>query len=154
MVRPQFRSRSIKKVKRRTPGGKLVTHFRKEKTGKPKCGRCTKTIMATERIYGGTLCANCVESLLRYVTRFEAKFHYLEYAEMNIQRDLTIERFLPLNWFKDVSSGKITKKKKKSFKPPAKSKAVKEKKETKKPATKKKAKAKPKVAKKTKKSGK
>ncbi|MDN5366948.1 MAG: large subunit ribosomal protein L34e, partial [Candidatus Diapherotrites archaeon] len=36
--------RRLKKVIRRTPGGRLAIHFRKEKTGKHVCAICGKPL--------------------------------------------------------------------------------------------------------------
>ena len=39
-MRRALRSRSIKKSKKLTPGGKNVTRFRKKKVAHHKCGKC------------------------------------------------------------------------------------------------------------------
>lgn len=44
-MRRALRTRSVKKIKVRTPGGKLVTHFRKKKPNYAKCGSCGRKIM-------------------------------------------------------------------------------------------------------------
>jgi len=124
MVQRRFRSTSVKKVKRKTPGGRTVTHYKSEKPSKHKCGRCHRPLPGTpndipskirklsksekrpSRIYGGNLCANCLERLLRYQTRFEVKFKYSEYRDLPLKRDLTIEKFLPRDWYKNLSVGK------------------------------------------------
>ncbi|HDN83335.1 MAG TPA: 50S ribosomal protein L34e [Candidatus Altiarchaeales archaeon] len=124
MVRPQLRSRSVKKVKCRTPGGRIVIHYRKEKPSKHVCGRCgrllsgvpndipskvrklSKTEKRPSRAYAGVLCSNCVEELLRYQTRFEAKFKYPGFEDINFERDLTLEKFLPRGWYKSLVEGK------------------------------------------------
>lgn len=124
MVKPMLRSRSKKRVQRRTPGGKIVTHYKKEKPGKQKCGRCGKLLSGvpnavpldvrkmskSERVptrpYAGVLCPRCTEDLVRYSTRFEVKFNYPEFSEMGLMRDLTIEKFLPRGWFDSISKGK------------------------------------------------
>ncbi len=77
MPRPGLRSRSVKRVKVRTPGGKTVTHYRSKKTGKPQCADCgkvlpgvpresrakmrnmPKTAKRPERPFGGVLCSPC-----------------------------------------------------------------------------------------------
>ncbi|MFH1054787.1 MAG: hypothetical protein V1744_01700 [Candidatus Altiarchaeota archaeon] len=128
MVKRSMRTRSRKKVKIRTPGARTVTHFRQEKAGHVTCGRCKsqlggvasgsptwmKSISKSQRIpdrsYGGVLCPNCLDDLVRYVTRMEAKHSGPEYASLDIERDFTIEKFLPRDWWGKVSSGHITKK--------------------------------------------
>ncbi|MEA3255668.1 MAG: 50S ribosomal protein L34e [Candidatus Altiarchaeota archaeon] len=121
MVKPMLRSRSKKKVQRRTPGGKTVTHYKKKKPGKQHCGRCAKILTGVPntipskvrelskskrvptRPYAGVLCAKCVEDLIRYTTRFEVKYGYPEFSEMELRRDLTIEKFLARGWFDSMS---------------------------------------------------
>jgi len=70
-------SRSLRRVKLRTPGGKLKVVYKKRKPAKAKCGSCgsilhgvpnerpykmmtmPKTQKRPERAYGGTLCSRC-----------------------------------------------------------------------------------------------
>ena len=77
MVKPGQRSRTLRRVFRRTPGGKTVLHFMKRKPSKAKCGKCgrllagvprerpykmmrlSKTKKRPERPYGGVLCSAC-----------------------------------------------------------------------------------------------
>jgi len=121
MVKPMLRSRSRKKVKKRVPGGRTVTHFREGKPKRKVCGRCGKQLSGVPsavssvmrnlaksekvptRPYAGVLCPDCVERLVAYATRFEVKHNYPDYSEMELQRDLTIERFLPKGWFDSLS---------------------------------------------------
>ena len=83
MVRPAYRSRSLRRVKRRLPGGETVTHYEKRRPGPARCARCgrplnavprlrpnrlrnmSKTSKRPERPYGGVLCARCLAELLR-----------------------------------------------------------------------------------------
>lgn len=83
MVRPALRSRSLRRVKRRTPGGRVVTLYEKRKPGPARCARCgrplagvpryrpnvirnmSKTSKRPERPYGGVLCPSCLAELLR-----------------------------------------------------------------------------------------
>ncbi len=83
MVRPALRSRSRRRVKVRTPGGRQVVHYEKRKPGPARCARCgrplnavprlrphvlrhiSKTAKRPERPYGGVLCARCLAELLR-----------------------------------------------------------------------------------------
>jgi large subunit ribosomal protein L34e len=132
MVRRSFRTRSRKKVKVRTPGGRTVTHFRAEKAKKAVCGRCGVTLSGVAtgsatfmgnlpasqkrpaRPYGGVLCPGCLDSLVRYVTRTEAVCRAPEYSDMGVQRDLTLEKFLPRGWFASASAGSVLRTAKKS----------------------------------------
>jgi len=125
MVERSKRTRSVKKVKIRTPGGITTTHYRSGRAAKVRCGLCEKALPAVasgtptqlkgmsasskvpNRPYAGVLCSDCVDGLIRYVTRMEVKFISPEYANMPIERDLTIEKFLPRNWWGDVQAGKI-----------------------------------------------
>jgi large subunit ribosomal protein L34e len=77
MVKPGQRSRTLRRVYRRTPGGRTVRQFKKRKPSKAKCGKCgnvlagvprerpykmkrvPKTKKRPERPYGGTLCSAC-----------------------------------------------------------------------------------------------
>ncbi|NPA77181.1 MAG: hypothetical protein GXN93_05535 [Candidatus Diapherotrites archaeon] len=81
MVSPILRH--LKAVRRRTPGGRVVTHFRREKTSKQVCAICgaplhgvphgkrpsevrklAKTERRPERIFAGVLCAACTRRVL------------------------------------------------------------------------------------------
>lgn len=125
MVAPRLRSRSKKRVYRRTPGGKTVIHYKRKKPNKHKCGRCGKPLSGvpnaipsrirkmrkSERVpkrpYAGILCSDCTEKLFRYRTRFEVKFNYPEFADMDLRRDLTIEKFLPRGWWDRIKNASI-----------------------------------------------
>ncbi len=87
MVRPALRSRSLRRVHRRTPGGVHVVHYEKRKPGVARCARCgaplagvprlrpfklralAKTRKRPERPYGGVLCPKCLAELLRESVR-------------------------------------------------------------------------------------
>ncbi|MBW2967188.1 50S ribosomal protein L34e [Candidatus Woesearchaeota archaeon] len=78
MVQPSRRSRTLRRVHRKTPGGKTALHFEKRKPSKAKCGQCgkllpgvprerphkmtklPKTKKRPERPYGGVLCSACM----------------------------------------------------------------------------------------------
>lgn len=82
MVRPGLRSRSMRRIRKRTPGGRLVTHFERRKPGPARCARCgrplagvprdrpykvrrlSKTAKRPERPYGGVLCGTCLAELI------------------------------------------------------------------------------------------
>jgi large subunit ribosomal protein L34e len=77
MVSGKHKSRSMRRVFRRTPGGKTVMAFKKRKPSKAKCAGCgkqlagiprerprkmqnmPKTAKRPDRPYGGILCAPC-----------------------------------------------------------------------------------------------
>jgi len=134
MVERAKRTRSTKKVKVKTPGARTVTHFRGERSGRPTCGLCMcqlsgvmsgtqsavrnlpKSSKVPARPYAGQLCTNCLDRLVRYVTRMEVKAAVPEYANLNIQRDLELEKFLPRGWHEQVAKGYIKKASRKTFK--------------------------------------
>ncbi|MBW2970885.1 50S ribosomal protein L34e [Candidatus Woesearchaeota archaeon] len=71
------RSRSLRRVVKKTPGGKRVMHYSRRKPAKPKCAECgallagiprvrraglsklSKTERRPSRPYGGVLCTKC-----------------------------------------------------------------------------------------------
>jgi large subunit ribosomal protein L34e len=79
MVQPKFRSRSYRRVFKRTPTGKNVLTYVRRKTGKAQCKDCgrvlsgvasgisnlvkkmSKTQRRPERPYGGVLCNVCTK---------------------------------------------------------------------------------------------
>lgn len=120
MTAPQYRSRSKKRKQVRLPGGKTEVHYKQKKPSKHKCGRCGKPLSGVpnaipskikklskgekspERPYAGVLCTKCSERLIRYKTRFEVKYKYPEYSNLDLKRDLTLERFLPATWWDNL----------------------------------------------------
>ena len=89
MVRPALRWK--KKVYYRTPGGRLRIRYKREKTGKRKCGLCgailhgvphgktnsevrklAKTRKRPERLFGGHLCHKCTAEIIELKTLIEA----------------------------------------------------------------------------------
>lgn len=78
MVEGKRKSRSLRRVFRKTPGGKTVVHYKIRKPGKPQCAECGKVLSGTpninaynlkkmsksskrpERPYGGNLCSSCM----------------------------------------------------------------------------------------------
>ena len=78
MVAGKYRARTFRRVKVKTPGGRVVVHFRKRKPAKAQCGVCgaelkgvprvralrlksmTKSQKRPERPYGGVLCSRCM----------------------------------------------------------------------------------------------
>ncbi|MEM0026866.1 MAG: 50S ribosomal protein L34e [Ignisphaera sp.] len=86
MTRPALRSRSYKRMHRKTPGGKTVVHYERRKNTPMKCARCgailngvpikddlrrklPKTLKRPQRMFGGVLCANCLREALKIVVR-------------------------------------------------------------------------------------
>ena len=80
MPRRMLRTRSRKRKKIRTPSGRTVTHYVDEKRDFHRCCRCGGIIhgiprerdyklshseRTVERYYGGMLCQNCLEELIR-----------------------------------------------------------------------------------------
>lgn len=83
MVRRALRSRSLRRVKVKTPGSKVVTHYRKRKPKIGHCGNCgailkgvprarpkkmqklSKSKKRPQRPYGGSLCTKCTRQLFR-----------------------------------------------------------------------------------------
>ena len=49
MVRRALQSRSLRRVNRRTPGNRTVTHFEKKRPSKPVCGNCGKPLNSIPR---------------------------------------------------------------------------------------------------------
>ena len=78
MPRPALRSRSLRRVKVRTPGGKTIVRYERRKPGPARCALCgavlggvprerpaklrkfSHTERRPERPYGGVLCPNCL----------------------------------------------------------------------------------------------
>ncbi len=77
------RERRLKKIKVRTPGGRVVIRFRREKPSKHKCAICgnelfgvphgktpsqvrklSKSERRPERVFGGVLCSNCARKVI------------------------------------------------------------------------------------------
>lgn len=83
MPAPNKRSRSLRRVYKKVPGGKNVVHYEKRKPSKAKCGKCKailkgvprerpykmqnipKTQKRPERPYGGVLCSKCMRELFK-----------------------------------------------------------------------------------------
>ncbi|RLF00366.1 MAG: 50S ribosomal protein L34e [Thermoprotei archaeon] len=84
MPRPALRSRSLRRVKIRTPGGLSVVHYERRKHSLPKCALCKrplrgigkllpreerKGVRMPTRPYGGYLCHKCLENALKRAIR-------------------------------------------------------------------------------------
>jgi len=82
MVKPGHRSRTLRRVSRKTPGGNKTLQHRKRKPSKAKCAQCgkllpgvprerpykmmrlSKTKKRPERPYGGNLCSACMRKTM------------------------------------------------------------------------------------------
>lgn len=91
MPRPSLRSRSLRKIKIRIPGGASVVHYLRRNPSKAKCRSCkkvlhgvaskrpkamqktAKTKKTVSRAYGGNLCPACVKSSLKSTARSSSK---------------------------------------------------------------------------------
>ena len=78
MPAPRLRSRSLRKIFTKVPGGRTSVHFKKKKPKAAKCGNCgallkgiprefpfrmskmARTKKRPERPYGGVLCSRCM----------------------------------------------------------------------------------------------
>ncbi len=87
MVRGKFRSRTFRRVHKKTPGGITVLHHELRKPAKQKCGNCgkilagtlqlrpvklrrmTKTEKRPSRPYGGVLCSACAREKIKEKAR-------------------------------------------------------------------------------------
>ncbi|NOZ59060.1 MAG: 50S ribosomal protein L34e [Euryarchaeota archaeon] len=86
-MKPSRRSRSLKRVAKRTPGGRLVFHFRKKRPGYAKCAICKRELHGlprgrssevrrlprsrrrVSRPYGGYLCSSCMRAEIKRLVR-------------------------------------------------------------------------------------
>ncbi len=76
------RSRSLRKIKRKVPGGRTALHYERKKPKAARCGKCkavlkgiprerpykmakmAKSKKRTQRPYGGNLCSRCMRALI------------------------------------------------------------------------------------------
>ncbi|MBW3003292.1 50S ribosomal protein L34e [Candidatus Woesearchaeota archaeon] len=83
----RHKSRTMRRVHVKTPGGKTSLQYRRRKPGKAKCGKCgkilsgvprelpykmrnmAKTKKRPERPFGGVLCPACSRALLKEKAR-------------------------------------------------------------------------------------
>jgi len=89
MVRGMYRSRTLRRVKVKAPGGKVHIHYRQRKPQAAKCAYCLKPLAGVprenakvmqslaktkkrpQRMYGGKLCGNCLKGMLQRKARDE-----------------------------------------------------------------------------------
>jgi len=82
MVTLRYRSKRMRKVHTKLPGGKVVPHYSLRNVGKPQCRMCgvplqgvvrgrvsqagkfTKSERKPERPYGGVLCTKCMRKTM------------------------------------------------------------------------------------------
>ncbi len=82
MPTPKQRSRSLRKVFKKLPGGRLGVRYERKRPRRAKCASCgkvlhgvpnvlpyelgkmSKTMRRPERIYGGTICGSCTRGIL------------------------------------------------------------------------------------------
>lgn len=87
MPEPRLRSRTFRRVKKKTPGAKTVMHYARRKPSKHKCGVCgkvlsgmprelpykmaklSKTEKRPTRAYGGNLCSACSRAKIKAKAR-------------------------------------------------------------------------------------
>lgn len=88
MAKPMHRSRSYKRIYRRTPSRRTAVHRERRKNTPMRCGRCgailagvpikdterrilPKTAKRPERMFGGVLCPRCLRTILKETIRGE-----------------------------------------------------------------------------------
>ena len=82
MPAPRLRTRSLRRIYTKVPGGRTVLHYKKRKPNAAKCGNCgavlkgipkelpfrmrkmAKTRKRPERPYGGVLCSKCMRQAI------------------------------------------------------------------------------------------
>ncbi|BDC19354.1 50S ribosomal protein L34e [Acidianus sp. HS-5] len=84
MPKPQFRSRSYRRIHVKTPSGKSKIHFEKKKNKIAHCSKCGNPLNGVkinkvylfslsekrpERPFGGYLCHKCLEDLIKMSVR-------------------------------------------------------------------------------------
>jgi len=87
MPKPRYRSRSLRRVKKKMPGGKTRQVYEKRKPGVARCSQCNielkgiprlrpfkaqntpKSKKRPERAFGGFLCATCLRQKLKEEAR-------------------------------------------------------------------------------------
>jgi len=90
MPSPQLRTRSVKRVKVKLPGGATKTHYKRRKTSRSLCAFCKKPLSGSPRLtsaemrklnyakrrvwrpYGGQICPECLKTGLKRAIRVSA----------------------------------------------------------------------------------
>jgi large subunit ribosomal protein L34e len=83
MPRPSLRSRTLRRIRKRIPGGASVIHYLKRNPSPARCARCGAALHGTaskrpsvmkrlakskrvpSRIFGGNLCPSCTREALK-----------------------------------------------------------------------------------------
>ena len=83
MPRPALRSRSLRKIRKKLPGGASIIHYIKKRPKRAVCAKCKKPLhgvasgLASKvkclakskkrptRPYGGKLCSRCTKALMK-----------------------------------------------------------------------------------------
>lgn len=83
MPAPKYRSRTFRRIKVRTPGGRNVIHYKRRRPAKAQCAECGRVLPGTlqarvckvrntaktkkrpQRPYGGQLCTRCMRAKIR-----------------------------------------------------------------------------------------
>ncbi|MEM3841075.1 MAG: hypothetical protein QXN59_00035 [Candidatus Micrarchaeaceae archaeon] len=82
MTKPMNRSSSMKAVRRVTPKGRNVVHYRRGKNSMPHCAICSAELngissrggrsrRTNARLFGGVLCAKCASNIVTLGSRVE-----------------------------------------------------------------------------------
>jgi len=95
MVLPRNRSRSAKRVFKRTPTGRNVLHYKKRRLRMPLCRLCgaglggvnnsrraSKSEKVPTRIFAGQICAGCTAEIVKMKSRVALGEMKLEDASM------------------------------------------------------------------------
>ncbi|ARM75948.1 50S ribosomal protein L34e [Acidianus manzaensis] len=84
MVSPKLRSKSFRRTYVKLPSGKSKIHYNEKKNGSAKCQICNRPLQAVptnkvnnlsksekrpQRVFGGVLCHECVENLIKQAVR-------------------------------------------------------------------------------------
>ena len=83
MPRPALRSRSLRRILKKIPGGASIIHYTKRKPSVARCARCKKplkgvarkrsskfrrlarAVRRSSRPYGGNLCSACSREIIK-----------------------------------------------------------------------------------------
>ncbi len=94
MVEPRKRSRSLRRIKKRTPKGEVKTFYKRRKSTHASCEICGKKLTGVStdkklsktqkkpgRKYSGNLCHSCAERVIRLKARIKAGEMKIEEVE-------------------------------------------------------------------------
>ncbi len=98
---PRFKTKASKKVRKRTPGVRTVTHYKKKKTAKHVCAVCKGLLLGVprgriieikkmlksqrvpERPFAGQLCSKCTREVLKL--RAKLKFGLIKEKDIPLK---------------------------------------------------------------------